>query len=111
MKFTLVFPSHESCDLSIGLLFTPCAEWNIGGKTLFVPHAENPHYLPGDFQELVKMLDAKDLLSMDIAELQGKTIFIIVTNTGHGTEQYLRDLETDAANFGMNPVIIRDNNK
>ena len=63
MKFTLVFPSGEGTDLSIGLVFAPCVLWVIGSKILLNPHRENPHYLPGDFQDLLFFFEGEELFN------------------------------------------------
>lgn len=55
MKFNLVFESHESRDVSIGLVFVPCAAWVLGGKTLLKPHPREPHYRSGDLREVLQL--------------------------------------------------------
>ena len=71
MKFTLVFPSNESSDLSIDVIFVPCLVWTIGNKHFFNPHRDNAHYLPGDFQDLVIKLSQKSELNLDIYDCLG----------------------------------------
>jgi len=103
MKFTLVFPSSESVDLSVGLVFAPCAMWTIGEQTLLNPHQENPHYVRGDFQNLLTELEKKNLLN---PELKNKNIYIIVHYIGHGTQAYLDDLILDISECGYIPIEI-----
>ena len=42
MHFTVVFNSHESHDLSYGLVFTPCPIWKKGNKELINLHPDEP---------------------------------------------------------------------
>jgi len=106
MKFTLVFPSDESTDLSIGLIFAPCILWVIGSKTLLNPHRENPHYLPGDFQNLLLFLRKKNYLIDNSLEKRRKKIFIIVHDVGHGFQSYLDDLVRDISETEFKPFVV-----
>lgn len=38
MKFTLIFPSHEASDLSVGAVFASSLFWVVGEKELSNPH-------------------------------------------------------------------------
>ena len=106
MKFTLVFPSSESTDLSIGLVFAPCILWVIGSKILLNPHRENPHYLPGDFQTLLLFLKEGNYLIDESTERQRKKIFLIVHDIGHGIQSYLDDLIRDISESQFEPVLV-----
>ena len=106
MKFTLVFPSSESTDLSIGLVFAPCILWVIRNKILLNPHRENPHYLPGDFQTLLLFLKEGNYLIDESTERQRKKIFLIVHDIGHGIQSYLDDLIRDISESQFEPVLV-----
>jgi hypothetical protein len=106
MKFTLVFPSGEGFDLSIGLVFAPCAIWKIGRRTLLNPHRENPHYLLGDFQGLLRVLIARKYLDTPRSQKQNAKIYVIVHEIGHGVQSYLDDLVDDIAKTGFTPIVI-----
>ncbi len=110
MKFTLVFPSHGSSDLSYGIVFIPCIAWKRSGKTVLIPHKENPHYLKGDFQ---KLLEHEKLLvhdnSLNRIANHSKEIVIIVHPTGHGSKKDLEPLKTDIVEAGFTPVIYQMN--
>jgi hypothetical protein len=107
MKFTLVFPSNESSDLSIGVIFVPCLVWTIGNKYFFNPHRDNPHYLPGDFQDLVIKLSQKSELNFDIKEDLARKLFVIVHEIGHGTDAYLKDLLLDIEKASFLPILCK----
>ena len=107
MKFTLVFPSHESPDLSIGAVFIPCLVWVLGQKILFNPHRDNPNYLSGDFQNLLCKLFLSKLAPFDFNQHKGKKIWVVVHSNGHGDEQYLSDLLIDIIDAGFKPVVCR----
>ena len=104
MKFTLVFPSSEATDLSVGLVFAPCAIWMISNKIFLNPHSTNPHYLPGDFQELLIRLEKR--FELDIEKMKGKRVFVVVHDIGHGSKKYLKLLTHDISMTGLIPVII-----
>ena len=107
MKFTLVFPSDESSDLSIGVIFAPCLIWTIGKKYILSPHKKNPHYVPGDFQDLLLKISNDRLINFNIEINLGKKIFVVVQDIGHGTEEYLRDLTIDIQKSGFELQICR----
>lgn len=106
MKFTLVFPSGEGFDLSVGLVFAPCVIWKIGRRTLLNPHREDPHYLPGDFQDLLKLLIARKYLDNSQLQQHGVKIHVIVHEVGHGVQSYLDDLVNDIAQSGFTPIVV-----
>jgi hypothetical protein len=107
MKFTLVFPSNVASDISIGVIFVPCLVWTIGNKHFFIPHSDNPHYLPGDFQELVIKLSKTSRLNFDIKEILGRKLFVIVHEVGYGTDTYLKDLLFDIKEVGLTPIVCK----
>jgi len=107
MKFTLVFPSNEASDLSIGVIFVPCLVWTLGNKYFSNPHSDNPDYLPGDFQDLVIKLSQKVELNFQIKEHLGRKLFVIVHEVGHGTDTYLQDLLIDIEKVGFLPILCR----
>ena len=112
MKFTLIFPSGEATDLSVGMTFQPCIVWMLGNKILFnagrdSPHRESPYYEAGDFRVLVDILHAKNLLGLPWDKMEGMKIFIVVHAIGHGREDDLRLLEKDIVNEKLIPVSIR----
>lgn len=96
MHFTVVFNSHESHDLSYGLVFTPCPVWMKGNKELINLHPDNPHYKPGDLQALLDKEDLNRLFAED-----SKSAAIIIHSTGHGTRQYLANLRADLEGAGF----------
>jgi hypothetical protein len=53
MKFTVVFRSTESTDLSYGLVFIPCPTWVRGDRKILTLNPENPHYQPGSVRRLL----------------------------------------------------------
>ena len=94
MKFTLVFSSNESSDISVGGLFIPCFGWQIKGRDYF-PHRDYPHYRTGDFQFLI------DLLKKDHAESElPKKIVLIIHRNGHGTAADAESLKAEARSLG-----------
>jgi len=101
MKATLVFKSHESMDLSIGMVFTPCITWRIHRGLILNPHAENPHYLPGDFQRLLHLPIFDDFNRYD----NGK-IVVVTHPEGHGTQEYIDLLLDDIKSQGIKFKVI-----
>lgn len=95
LKFTLVFQTHESRDLSIACLFTPCLKWVWGGSTLNVPHPDEPHYLTGDFRELLTLPAIAPCLPG-----LGSAILLVIHTEGHGTREDLNRLVADIQNAG-----------
>jgi len=90
MNFTLVFPNHEGSELTVGLLFIPCAAWVQGGKILVIPDQTTPHYQQGSLGRLLN-------LATFAPKLKGraKNIVHVIHNTSHGTEEDLRSLMAD----------------
>ena len=102
MKFTIVFPSHESTDLSLAAVFVPCLVWMEGVKEIKNPHPKNSHYLQGDLQKVLKLRRLSSRISKEV-----RTVTIICHPTGHGTEQYLKDILADLWDMGFEPQVVR----
>lgn len=90
MKFTIVFPSHESSDFSIGAVFIPCLVWMEGRKQILNPHRENSHYVEGDLQNLFSKTDVRKRI-----EKHTNRVTVVAHSTGHGTDEYLSLLRKD----------------
>ena len=103
MKFTLVFPSDESTEVSVGLDFIPCPVWLSGGKEILNPHPENPHYMSGDLQH---MLDTSGIRSL-ISRKDSAKVVVICHPVGNGTEEYLRLLSDDLRKERFDPQVVR----
>ncbi|WP_200242067.1 hypothetical protein [Lamprobacter modestohalophilus] len=101
MKFTVVFPSHESSDLSIGAVFKPCLVWVEGEREILNPHPSNPHYLAGDLQNLFKNTGIGKRIAGYINQ-----VTVIVHSTGHGTYEYLALLMKDLRAEGFHVQIV-----
>lgn len=101
MKFTIVFPSHESSDLSVAAVFTPCLVWKEGMYQLLIPHPESPHYEKGDLIALFKDTAVKQRIAG-----YTKKVTVIAHSTGHGTEAYLDLLLQDLREEGFEPTVV-----
>jgi hypothetical protein len=102
MKFTIVFPSHESSDLSIAAVFTPCLVWKEGKKQLLNPHPDNPNYQKGDLQQLFAETAVKDRIAKHT-----KKVTVVAHSTGNGTEEHLGLLVKDLEDVGFEVNIVR----
>jgi hypothetical protein len=102
MKFTLVFPSHESTDFSLVAVFVPCLVWQEGDRSISNPHPENPHYLRGDLQKVLNIAEIKSRLSNS-----SNKVTIVCHPIGHGTVGYLEDIQADLSDLGFESVIVR----
>lgn len=98
MKATLVFKSHESIDMSIGMVFIPCICWVINNKTILNPHPDNPNYLKGDFQTLLKQSIFDNLTQ--------KKIILVIHEDGHGTSSDIDNLIDDIKSEGFNLKLV-----
>lgn len=101
MKFTLVFSSSESSDLSVGGLFIPCFGWQIKGRN-HIPHSDYPHYRTGDFQFLISLLTKHET---DL-ELPKKLVLVIHPN-GHGTAADMERLRDEAQSLGYEIIEVK----
>ncbi len=102
MKFTIVFPSHEDQDLSIGAVFKPCLVWMEGQKDILIPHPEDPHYNGGE----VKVLLAHPLVKGRIAE-DSKSVTVIVHPTDYIEPTALHLLVKDLQDEGFVVGIVQ----
>lgn len=102
MKFTIVFPSHEGEDLSIGAVFTPCLAWMEGRQIIFIPHPEYPHYKGGDVQELIDHPSMKGRIAED-----SRNVTLIVHPTGYGTAADLDGLLKDLRAEGFEAKVVK----
>ena len=107
MKFTLIFPSTESTDLSVGLVFAPCPMWVIGEKILLNPHPSDPSYQNGDFKQLLGYLKDKDLIPSEHHKADDK-IIIIVHHYGSGTSSDLYNLVSEIKVHGLDVKIYNE---
>ena len=96
MHFTIVFESHESSDLSYGLVFIPCPVWMKGGQELINLHPQNPNYERGDLTPLLNKERVKSKIAKGI-----KNAVVIIHNTGHGTEKHLSNICADLKESGF----------
>jgi hypothetical protein len=101
MKFTIVFPSRESSDLSIAAVFIPSLVWMEGKRKLLNPHPKNPHYEQGDLQRLFM-----DTAIMKRIADHTKKVTVVAHSTGHGTQDYLDLLLEDLRDQGFEPAVI-----
>jgi hypothetical protein len=101
MHFTVVFDSHESYDLSYGLLFLPCPVWVRGEQEVINLHYENPRYQRGDLRPL---LDKEPILS----NLAGshRQAALVVHSSGDGTPDDLASLQEDLRSEGFELQIV-----
>jgi enoyl-[acyl-carrier-protein] reductase (NADH) len=102
MKFTLVFPTHESTDLSLAALFVPCLVWHEGNRAISNPHPDNPHYLTGDLQKVLELVEIKNRISKD-----SNKVTIVCHAVGNGTEEDLKGIQADASDLGFEPQVVR----
>ena len=102
MKFTVVFPSQESEDLSVGVVFIPCICWVQGKKVLLNPHPDKPHYRKGDLQHF---LDETRMRSQ--IDPAAKDVAVIAHPVGHGTEKDLSLLSEDLWEAGFEVKLVR----
>lgn len=102
MKFTLVFPSREASDLSIGLVFAPCAMWVQGLKIILNPHPHNPHYQRGDLQQLLGLPHIAKQINPRVKPL----LTLVIHATGHGSTEDLERLLADIDAAQWRAVVV-----
>ena len=102
MKFTIVFPSHESRDVSIGVVFIPGIVWIEGKREILNPHPQKPDYLQGDLQYFFKSKGEE--VRKNIATHSNK-VAVVVHPTGHGTEEDLNNLLHDLKQERFEPEV------
>lgn len=94
MKFTLVFASEESEDISVGGIFIPYFAWRINGKN-YIPYREDPHYRFGDFDCLLKLLKVSQQ-----SRAESNKVIRVVHPNGHGYEDDLLALADEVRSSG-----------
>lgn len=83
MKFTVVFPSHESIDFSYGLVFIPCPVWVQGQAELINLNPNNPEYQLGSVRRLMK----REAIPFPVNTGQNKPYVIVIPHeNGNGTQ-------------------------
>lgn len=97
MKFTVIFTSHESTDLSYGLVFIPCSVWVQGERQIINLNPENPHYQPGSVRRL---LAAERIDAGRLAEGR-RACTVVIHPQGHGSWQDLSTLIVDLEGEGF----------
>ena len=102
MKFTVVFPSHESQDCSFGVVFIPAICWVRGGQIVLNPHPSKPHYRKGDLREF---LDKTEIGAPVAASPQ--SVVVIVHPNGHGAEKDFELLQEDLWEAGFEVQVVR----
>jgi hypothetical protein len=102
MKFTLVFPTNQTTDLSLAAVFVPCLVWMEGSEQINNPHPRNPHYLRGDLQNALKLPGLRSRIAEDV-----RSVTVVCHPAGHGTEEYLRDILADLWEMGFEPQVVR----
>jgi hypothetical protein len=105
MKFTLIFPSPEATDLSIGLVFAPCAMWVQGDKLVLNPHPANPHYLQGDVHTLLAHPSIKGRIRHAVKQV----VTLIIHPNGHGSLDDLNTLLEDLEAAQWRVVVVQLN--
>jgi hypothetical protein len=101
MKFTIVFPSHESEDLSIAAVFTPCLVWMQGKNVLLNPHPDYPHYRKGDLRTLFTESTIRQKLSTHTNK-----VTVIAHSIGHGSEADLEHLKQDLTEHSFEVTVV-----
>ena len=102
MKFTIVFPSHESSEVTISALFIPCLVWTEDNKELLNPHRDQPHYLKGDFQKLF----AETKISERIADYTKKVTIVAHSTGDNATNADLERIVEDLTEEGFDPFVV-----
>ncbi|MEY5024805.1 MAG: hypothetical protein RLZZ244_333 [Verrucomicrobiota bacterium] len=102
MKFTVIFPSHESEDLSFGVVFVPCICWIQGNRILLNPHPDRPHYRKGELPLFLDRTNTRPLLDPD-----RKNVVVVAHPVGHGTEKDLQLLQEDLWEAGFDTNLVR----
>jgi hypothetical protein len=102
MKFTVVFPSHESKDHSFGVVFTPSICWVRGGQMVFNPHPLKPHYRKGDLRDFLDQTGTGAEITSEL-----KSVVLVVHPNGHGTDKDLELLGEDLWEMGFEVQVVR----
>jgi hypothetical protein len=97
MKFTVVFASSDSTDLSYGLVFIPCPAWVRGDRVILNLNPENPHYQPGSVR---KLITAERIGNARRAE-GPRACTVVIHPEGHGSWPDLQALVSDLISEGL----------
>ncbi|GIM29741.1 hypothetical protein CPJCM30710_24070 [Clostridium polyendosporum] len=94
MKFTVVFKSYQSLDLSFGLVFAPCPIWIKGDEIVVNINPKDSHYQLGSVKKLIEVESLQ-------SKLLEKKAVVIGHGTGYGCESDLKELIKDLRNEGF----------
>ena len=100
MHFTVVFESHESQDLSFGLVFIPCPVWIRGGEQVCTPNPESPDYQIGAVRKLLQST-VREEFNHDSCH----HACILTHLAGHGTTADLDRLREDLIEEGFSVTV------
>ena len=106
MKFTIIFPSHESCDFAYGLVFIPCPMWVQGNRHIINLNRDRPNYELGSVKRLIEHEEILPWNDEDSAKC-----VIIVHHTGHASEKCLATLKSDLRNEGFDIDVVHLSSK
>lgn len=102
MKFTIVFPTHEATDLSLAAVFVSCLVWKEGDREILTPHRNDPHYQPGDLQQVLGRPEFQKRISDTC-----RSVTVVCHPTGNGTESHLKAILEDLGELGFKPQVVR----
>lgn len=102
MKFTVVFGSHESYDLSYGLVFIPSPCWVKAGEVLVNLNPESPHYQLGSVRKLLEKEEASAALATG-----PRRCVVVIHDVGNGSSEDLDRLEMDLRQQGFTVTTYR----
>lgn len=102
MKFTIVFTTGESADISIGMVFIPCAAWVQGSRTLVVPNRKTPHYELGYLRTLLELPSIAAVLRPRLE----KDLVLVIHSCGHGSQDDLANLLLDCKTEGFTVQVV-----
>ena len=94
MKFTVVFPSGESTDLSYGLVFIPCPVWVQGSREVINLNPAIPYYQPGSVRRLME----KEGITPDP---NNRAVSVIIHSAGNGSRADMDVLLADLKEEGF----------
>ena len=96
MKFTLVFPSRESEDLSFGACYIASFAW-IQGNKIVKEYPHSPKYPEGALEDLISELKLKQKIPSDQSD-----IVIVKHPNGYGDPDDFKAISTEAKSLGFN---------
>lgn len=95
MKFTVVFTSTESTDLSYGLVFLPAPVWVRGDRKVLSLNPENPHYQLGSIRRLL----TEQRITLPRSAERPSPCTVVIHPIGHGDwfdlQALLQDLSVE----------------